>query len=558
MPKIHTLKICNFRGIKNFEQCFADEDFICILGRGDSGKTTILEAISIVLSPNWNLVFTDADFYDGDIEHVILIEASLSEPPEDLLRDHKFGNYLRGVDPENGIISDEIQDEHVDAITIRLTVTRDLEPLWEVICDRHDPAEIKSSDRAKFNVFLVSDYLDKHFSWNKGNPLYSLFKQGEEEAQNKNIIIDEMRSAKIHIDSSTGFSYLNETTGKVQEAAAFLGANISSAKTTIDVRDLNIKDGKVCLHDDKIPFRLKGKGSKRLISIAIQTELMKHGGILLIDEIEQGLEPDRAQHLSNVLKNSNNGQVFITTHSRDVLVELKAHNLFRMKNGGSALYHFDSEMQGCLRSNPEAFFADRVIVCEGPTEVGFLRALNAFRKNNGKESIALKGIRLANGNGSSQIEYAERFNKAGYDVCIFCDSDLMEVNDKKLGLKAQGIKIIDTEVNNALEYQIFSDLNWKGVLELLEYRKLERTEAEIIAQVSKYHSGAFPLDGFANDTASLRIALGKASTEGKQAWFKRTDHGEKIGAICCENMNDFTGTHLHDQLVQLNKWIDNV
>jgi len=558
MAKIHTLKIRNFRGIKDFEQSFGDENFICILGRGDSGKTTILEAISLVLSPNWNLAFTDCDFHNADIDQPIIIEASLIEPPDDLLKDHKFGNYLRGLDVKTDIISDQIEDGHIDLFTIRLTVTKELEPIWEVICERHDPVEIKSSDRAKFNVFLVSDYLDRHFSWNKGNPLYTLFKQGNIEAENTNIIIDEMRNAKIHIDGTAGFSHLDETIQKIQAAAATLGTDISSTKTSIDAKDLNIKDGKVCLHDEKIPFRLKGKGSKRLISIAIQTELMKHGGILLIDEIEQGLEPDRAQHLANLLKNSSNGQVFITTHSRDVLVELEAHNLFRMKNGGNSLFQFSADMQGCLRTNPEAFFADRVIVCEGPTEIGFVRALNSFRKKSGKGNIALKGIRLANGNGSSQVEYAEGFNKAGYDVCMFCDSDVEAINKKKTGLIANGISIVDTENDKALEDQIFHDLDWPGVLELLEYRKTARSINEIIAQVSKFHSQPFPADGFTKETSDLRIAIGKASTQENHNWFKRTDHGEKIGGICCNRMEQYAGKYLHGQINLLNKWIDNV
>jgi AAA15 family ATPase/GTPase len=42
MAKIHTLKIENFRGIKNSEFKFIDSDFICIVGKGDSGKTSIM------------------------------------------------------------------------------------------------------------------------------------------------------------------------------------------------------------------------------------------------------------------------------------------------------------------------------------------------------------------------------------------------------------------------------------------------------------------------------------------------------------------------------------
>ena len=77
MSKIHTLKILNYRGIEKFEQVFSNANFICLIGRGDSGKTTILNAISAVLSPNWNYNFYDTDFHKGNIEDTIEIEVSL-------------------------------------------------------------------------------------------------------------------------------------------------------------------------------------------------------------------------------------------------------------------------------------------------------------------------------------------------------------------------------------------------------------------------------------------------------------------------------------------------
>lgn len=68
MSKIHTLKITNFRAINKFEHVFGSSNFVCLIGRGDSGKTTILEAISYVLFPNWNLPFFDTDFHMANID----------------------------------------------------------------------------------------------------------------------------------------------------------------------------------------------------------------------------------------------------------------------------------------------------------------------------------------------------------------------------------------------------------------------------------------------------------------------------------------------------------
>ncbi len=54
---------------------------------------------------------------------------------------------------------------------------------------------------------------------------------------------------------------------------------------------------------------MKGKGSKRLASFAIQSALVEAGGIMLVDEIEQGLEPDRIKQLVRTLKEQKSGQI---------------------------------------------------------------------------------------------------------------------------------------------------------------------------------------------------------------------------------------------------------
>ena len=97
MAKIYSLSIKNFRGINEFHQVF-NSDLICLIGRGDSGKSTILEAISYVLSASWNHSFFDNDFHNCNTNSAIIIEATLKDLPPDLIREDKFGLYLRGLD----------------------------------------------------------------------------------------------------------------------------------------------------------------------------------------------------------------------------------------------------------------------------------------------------------------------------------------------------------------------------------------------------------------------------------------------------------------------------
>ncbi|MCX6157144.1 MAG: ATP-binding protein [Ignavibacteriae bacterium] len=557
MAKIHTLKIANYRGFKKFEQVFGMTDFICLIGRGDSGKTTILEAISSVLSPIWNLSFYDTDFYKVEITNPIEIEVSLYELPNALIHENKFGLYIRGLDKATGIIHDEIKDEHEPVLTIKLIVKKDLEPKWFVTNDRNgqEPIEIHATDRAKLNVFMVSDYIDRHFTWNKGTPLYSLLKQDGSNEEKTSIIVDAFRDAKQNIDPDA-FKYLNNVVKNIKKSASNLGVDIENTSTSIDFKDIAIKDGRICLHEDNVPFRLKGKGTKRLISVAIQTELAKSGGILLIDEIELGLEPDRAQHLVRTLKKPNIGQVFITTHSRDILVELKATDIYKIEKNGECLLLFDTTLQGCIRTNPEAFFSNRILVCEGPTEIGICRGLNNYRIQSEQDNVSYLGVGFANGVGSNQVAYAKGFLEAGYKVCMFCDSEVKEFNEQKATLKEKGINIIDCDNNNAIENQIFLDLPWNAIKELIHYVLSTRHDS-VEDSLRHYYKtyGELPQNWIEVDSLELRKTLGIVAK--KRQWLKNIDHGEFLGEVCCKYLADIKGTRLETQFQELSDWIDN-
>jgi len=236
----------------------------------------------------------DTDFYKCDIEYPIEIEATLVEVPDELLREDKYGLYIRGIDKKTNAIKDELEDEYEKALTIRLKVEKDLEPKWHIINSRQDSlTEISAYDRAKLNAFMVSDYLDGRFYWNKGSPLYSLLKQGVnvDISEKDTVLIDTIRNAKDTIDSYS-FEQFQKVMDILKSKTKELGIKLSDVSNSIDFKDIFIKEGKISLHDEKIPLRLKGKGTKRLVSMALQTALAESGGIILIDEIEQGLEPN--------------------------------------------------------------------------------------------------------------------------------------------------------------------------------------------------------------------------------------------------------------------------
>ncbi len=554
MAKIYELNIRNYQGIKSFSQRF-DKNFICFVGRGDAGKTTILNAISSVLSLSWNYSFYDSDFYNGNVENAIEIEVSLVDLPESFINEDKYGLYIRGLD-NDGNIKDDLDDDCVKILTIKLEVKKDLEPQWHVVNGRQEPLRISANERAKFNLFMVSDYLDRHFSWSKGNPLYALLRVNDSsDVEKDNIVIEALRAAKEKIDSSE-FQQLNEITNEIKEMSSNFGLDLSKTKTTIDFKDISIKDGRVCLHDGVVPFRLKGKGSKRLISIAIQTVLAKHGGIMLIDEVEQGLEPDRVKQLIRTIKKDNTGQVFITSHSNEVITELEANDLIIMNNndGNVSVFFPDENFQDVIRACPEAGYAKKVIICEGKTEIGICRALDAYRKKNGKEYMSFKNCVYTCGDGHSFTARAKKLKQLGLKVCTFCDSDVSILDPSKDEIKSLNIKIFDCDSSHAIENQVFHDLHWDGIKEIVEYIVSINSEDAVKESVNSRCEETLNDNWMDSESVAKREALGKTAKDKK--WFKDIAQGEMLGDVIFKYFDQMINRKLNNQLDDLSSWVD--
>ncbi len=138
--KLTNLEIRNFRGIKHASVFFPlDSRIICLIGAGDSGKSTLLTAIEWALWPSWSLVATDTDFYNCDVSMPIEITVSISELPELLKKEDKFGLYLRDYEKACKGGEDEPTDNGITILTIQLTIDDTLEPKWNVITN-HDHA----------------------------------------------------------------------------------------------------------------------------------------------------------------------------------------------------------------------------------------------------------------------------------------------------------------------------------------------------------------------------------------------------------------------------------
>lgn len=561
MAHLHYLHIENFRGIENFSNTFGPENYCVLIGRGDSGKSTILKAISYLLNPSWNLNITDFDFHNMDVQKNILIEGVFTDIPDEIGSFEKFGQYVQVIDT-NGTVTSNIEEvEGIRCIKIRFVVDDSLEPKWYVVSDREiGNKEISSRDREKFKMFSVSDYIDSQFSLCKGSPLSRLLTASSRQSvQSLRKIFAELSREAYQIVSQTDkLDNLRDHVSVLKSKANTFGLKLEDLVALIEFSGSSYSESNISIHHNNIPARLLGKGSKRLLSIAIQMELISEGGIVLIDEVEQGLESDRIRHLVKHLFRTSKGQVFLTTHSNDVLVEAKCNQVFLMKKEATTLRHFNTSKQGILRKHPKAFYGLRVVSCEGATEEGLVRALGDYLQ--AKTNLGIEGrdiVTIDAGGGNEFYKMAVAFSECDFNVVVFCDSDKeADLADDKNVVLANHIPIVQCEMGLALEQQIFNHIPWDGVLELLKWAD-ENTDKSIFPISGTLLSS---VDEIANlqekDREDARKKIG-AAAKSKQAWYKNINGGEALGEVIMryfDGMND--DNPLKKEISELLNWIE--
>lgn len=511
-------------------------DVFCLIGKGDSSKSTILDALRYAFYPQWNLTLTDADFYQCKVDDAIVIEITIGELVEEFCSLDKYGHHLRGWDAVALKLTDEPDDHLENVLTVRLTVEKDLEPKWVVYCDRlPEGVHFKYADRNKVSVGLIGTYSEKQLSWATGTALAKLT-----EAQSlSELLAVASRTARASLDADRPVSLKNfdAAAEKSQEIAKLLGVPVSNAyKAHLDLASINLKVGGLALHDGDIPLRQLGLGSRRMLLCGIQKMGLEEGHITLFDEVEFGLEPHRITRLIKHIRDDKRGQYFLTTHSPTVLRELTVKELHIVHNKGGVVEIISAtkkgleefEVQGKIRSSTEAFLAKKVVVCEGATEVGFLRGFDDHQIGNAKDSLSFNGIALLDAKGASKIkELAKAFKSLRYDVSVLADADAEDQFSTAdvTELLSLGVPVHVWSDKLSLEERAFQDLPWDSVLASV---KLAQSELgfPVYDQVRSKFQDALDGDiGSWTESAKLRAAIGVAAKKG--GWFKDTTRGDE-------------------------------
>lgn len=551
MTVIREVEIRNFRGVSHLKW-WPSPAINCLIGPGDSGKSTILDAIDLCTGNRQNFAFADADFHLCNVSEPIVIDVTLGSLDDDLANLETYGHFLRGWDRATGALHNETSATLETVLTARLIVRDDLEPQW-MLYSPGPSAEgreknIQWKHRQKIAPVRLGAFASHHMAL---GPRSVLGKLSPDATQASAALASASRQARQAFadQGCQGVDAILETSRQISNT---MGIRVEQVKALLDVRGISLSGGAISLHDqDQVPMKNLGSGSTRLLVAGLQ-QAVGRSSIFIVDELEFGLEPYRIVRLLDSLgakRNDTSQQVFLTTHSPIVLRELSSGQLFAVRtlsqkippvmNGEITVQPaskvtrnwvthlgIDEAAQKTLRACAEAFLAPSVIVCEGKTEIGIIRGVDLNCQERGQRSILSYGSHWADGGGSTMMERAKIFARMGYRTALFMDSDVTYSEQVYQDLGAAGVTVIRWEDGYSTESALFASAPADLIPGLLTIACDWRGEDSVNARIGNASNGTWTLAlCMGSFVEEMRPALGRAAGDGK--WFKDIEPAER-------------------------------
>lgn len=423
---IRRLKIERFRGIQSLTW-YPSPGLNIILGGGDVGKSTILDAIALLLNPTNSYVLADADYFERKTEQGFLIEAVFSLPSVIQVNQQCRMNWpweWDGNEPilpvEDGETASESGgsggQESVYVLRVRATPEFDL--CYEVLQPDNSVDNFSVGLRRAIGLVRLAgdDRNDRDLRLVQGSALDRLLADKTLRSRLGHELATEDATGHLTAEAKTALSTL-ETRFSENALPAKLGIGITGGAGF----SLNALVGLTADRNGvRLPLANWGAGTRRLAALEIGKSLQTERPITVVDEIEKGLEPYRQRILVRDLETAE-AQVFVTTHSAAAISATTNATLWYLDINGRL---------GCLKSekiaqhqltDPSTFLSRLAVVCEGVTEVGFA---TVFLEKAITPAVADQGVWLTDGAGHEKtLDLLEALCEGGLSFAGMVDNE---------------------------------------------------------------------------------------------------------------------------------------
>ena len=420
------IKKIYIEGFKKFKKLDFDLNMgrNIIVGENEKGKSTILEAIDIVV----NQKYKNTDKYI--IQELLNVE-------------------------ERQKFQKEPTVKNLPRIYIELELELDNLNIDSKKYYGTDNLDNKEKYGLKFRCEIDDDYIDDLSSYiREGKIPYEYYRMDWDTFSGSGYRLQKKVYNSILIDSSnidpnSSFNYYNKSLfysiHNMEDRLKFKNSFREKMIGLFDEIGMNgiIKDGNrfginhkkiifeniLSIYDGDIPLENKGKGMENIIKtkMALSREETKIDTVL-IEEPENHLSHSNLlKMIEDISENSDSSQLILTTHENMIASRLNLKNIIWLSDEGEAIKLSginDETADFFMRADDNKFLqfllSDKVILVEGTTE--YLLIPELFKDYFGK-SLEEENITIISCGGISYKRYLDIAETIGKKVCVITDND---------------------------------------------------------------------------------------------------------------------------------------
>lgn len=465
--KIARIKIENFRGIRVGEVFFTRN--AVLVGDNNTGKSTILEAIDLVLGPERiarAAPIDEHDFYAGRYTDLagnsveIKIEATIVDLDEEQLR--HFKDHIEWWNTSERCLLTGPPAEETDAagvkpalrVTFTGTYDKEEDDFTGLTCfaspqlDNGEYQPFRTYDKRLCGFLFLRTLRtgSRALSLERGSLLDIILRLQEKRPQMWEDVLQQLRILPVAEKPELG---ITEILSSVQDSIRSFVPSDWAENPHLRVSDLTRESlrriltvfmgtGASCEDGSPYaaPFQHQGTGTINTLVLALLSQIaeLKQNVIFAMEEPEIAIPPHTQKRIVDSVR-ARSAQVLFTSHSPYVLEEFDPEEVLVLTRSSGTLTAVPAELPPAVKPKAyrtefrtrfcEALLASRILIVEGRTEYDAIpataRRLHELDPNQCR-SLESLGIAVVNAATDSQIApLGEHFARLGKTVFAICD-----------------------------------------------------------------------------------------------------------------------------------------
>ena len=328
---IYKIIIKNFRNLKDFTWK-PDKNINILFGHNGCGKTNVAEALSYLFSTNrFKNYFEKSDYYMGKSDNKIIIQAWLAEIDS---FEAEMSLNIQHINNNDEAVTDDSEEETRQVLILQLESAEEGKMEWSfVVSTGTHPCSIKDRSAVDFNFIDTSRNPVKEVGLQEKSVLYQLAKNSIG-AELESISNDVVKYANQKLSESQVLNDYLDTLQKMGKLDIIEKYNLLLKNPESSWNNSGYELGTQA-GDAVLSFDMQSSGIQNLFLLLLMKKKLEGSGIVFIEELEQSLEPKNQRYIADEYRKLNAGQIFITSHSVDVISHFDYKNIYIVLESGA-------------------------------------------------------------------------------------------------------------------------------------------------------------------------------------------------------------------------------